>query len=193
MHLIYGILEKPVHSLQAINVSALHGGLQRVQLLKPNISIPQLPRDMKSMEITAPDVVIPSQETTYWCYMAELPEGFPKHHIIMVRGRRRGLLSPGWVSNCVHILQIACHREAFRPWHPNVDPKPLPGPAHRSVVSSCLLECLSRRGPGNVFPPGTSSRFQGRLRADSLQKEQTHSRILAHRRSIKPQETKEQG
>ncbi|NWR24846.1 DOPO hydroxylase, partial [Emberiza fucata] len=83
VHLIYGILEKPVHSLQAINVSALHGGLQRVQLLKPNISIPQLPRDMKSMEITAPDVVIPSQETTYWCYMAELPEGFPKHHIIM--------------------------------------------------------------------------------------------------------------
>uniref|UniRef100_A0A803VN33 Dopamine beta-hydroxylase n=2 Tax=Ficedula albicollis TaxID=59894 RepID=A0A803VN33_FICAL len=83
VHLIYGILEKPVHSLQAINVSALHGGLQRVQLLKPNISIPELPRDMKTMEITAPDVVIPSQETTYWCYMAELPEGFPKHHIIM--------------------------------------------------------------------------------------------------------------
>ncbi|NXP37443.1 DOPO hydroxylase, partial [Leiothrix lutea] len=83
VHLIYGILEKPVHSLQAINISALHGGLQRVQLLKPNISIPELPSDMKSMEITAPDVVIPSQETTYWCYMAELPEGFPKHHIIM--------------------------------------------------------------------------------------------------------------
>uniref|UniRef100_A0A8C3QWY8 Dopamine beta-hydroxylase n=1 Tax=Cyanoderma ruficeps TaxID=181631 RepID=A0A8C3QWY8_9PASS len=83
VHLIYGILEKPVPSLQAINVSALHGGLQRVQLLKPNISIPELPSDMRSMEITAPDVVIPSQETTYWCYMAELPEGFPKHHIIM--------------------------------------------------------------------------------------------------------------
>ncbi|RMB93367.1 hypothetical protein DUI87_30061 [Hirundo rustica rustica] len=83
VHLIYGVLEEPVRSLQAINVSALHGGLQRVQLLKPNISIPQLPSDMKTMEITAPDVVIPSQETTYWCYMAELPEGFPKHHIIM--------------------------------------------------------------------------------------------------------------
>lgn len=146
MHLIYGILEKPVRSLQAINISALHGGLQRVQLLKPNISIPQLPRDMKTMEITAPDVVIPSQETTYWCYMAELPEGFPKHHIIMVRGRRRGQLSPGWVSNCVHILQIPCHRDPFQPWHPNVVPKPLPGPPHQSVASSCLLECLSRRG-----------------------------------------------
>ncbi|NXY76649.1 DOPO hydroxylase, partial [Glareola pratincola] len=83
VHLIYGILEKPVHSLQAINVSAIHRGLQRVQLLKPNITIPELPSDMKTMEITAPDVVIPSQETTYWCYMIELPEDFPKHHIVM--------------------------------------------------------------------------------------------------------------
>uniref|UniRef100_A0A8B9P7C1 Dopamine beta-hydroxylase n=1 Tax=Apteryx owenii TaxID=8824 RepID=A0A8B9P7C1_APTOW len=83
VHLIYGILEKPVHSLHAINTSAIPRGLQRVQLLKPNITVPELPSDMKTMEITAPDVVIPSQETTYWCYMAELPESFPKHHIIM--------------------------------------------------------------------------------------------------------------
>ncbi|KFQ99299.1 Dopamine beta-hydroxylase, partial [Opisthocomus hoazin] len=83
VHLIYGILEKPVPSLQAINISAIHRGLQRVQLLKPNITVPELPSDMKTMEITAPDIVIPSQETTYWCYMAELPDGFPKHHIVM--------------------------------------------------------------------------------------------------------------
>ncbi|KAM4647720.1 LOW QUALITY PROTEIN: dopamine beta-hydroxylase [Amazona ochrocephala] len=83
VHLIYGILDKPVHSLQDINISAIHRGLQRVQLLKPNITIPKLPSDMKTMEITAPDIVIPSQETTYWCYMTELPHGFPKHHIVM--------------------------------------------------------------------------------------------------------------
>uniref|UniRef100_A0A8B9R7N3 Dopamine beta-hydroxylase n=1 Tax=Anas platyrhynchos TaxID=8839 RepID=A0A8B9R7N3_ANAPL len=83
VHLIYGILEQPVRSLQAINISAIHRGLQRVQLLKPNITIPELPSDMKTMEITAPGVVIPSQETTYWCYMAELPDGFAKHHIVM--------------------------------------------------------------------------------------------------------------
>uniref|UniRef100_A0A8C4UEV0 Dopamine beta-hydroxylase n=1 Tax=Falco tinnunculus TaxID=100819 RepID=A0A8C4UEV0_FALTI len=83
VHLIYGILAKPVHSLQAINISAIHRGLQRVQLLKPNITIPELPSDMKTMEITAPDIVIPSQETTYWCYMTELPDSFPKHHIVM--------------------------------------------------------------------------------------------------------------
>ncbi|NWR33857.1 DOPO hydroxylase, partial [Tachuris rubrigastra] len=83
VHLIYGILEKPVPSLQAINISAIHRGLQRVQLLKPNITIPELPSDVKTMEIRAPDVVIPDKETTYWCYMVELPEGFPKHHIVM--------------------------------------------------------------------------------------------------------------
>ncbi|TFK02778.1 Chromodomain-helicase-DNA-binding protein 4 [Platysternon megacephalum] len=83
VHLIYGILEKPVPSLQAINISALHKGLQRVQLLKRDISTPELPRDMKTMEIRTPDVVIPSQETTYWCYMVELPDSFPRHHIVM--------------------------------------------------------------------------------------------------------------
>lgn len=102
MHLIYGILEKPVHSLQAINVSALHRGLQRVQLLKPNITVAELPSDMKTMEITAPNVVIPSQETTYWCYMTELPYDFPKHHIIMVRGSR-GLPSLVQISNHIHV------------------------------------------------------------------------------------------
>ncbi|CAI5794030.1 dopamine beta-hydroxylase [Podarcis lilfordi] len=84
VHLIYGILEKPVPSLQAISVSALlWKGLQRVQLLKPIIRIPPLPGDLKTMEIRAVDVEIPSQETTYWCFIQELPEDFPKHHIIM--------------------------------------------------------------------------------------------------------------
>ncbi|XP_053137684.1 dopamine beta-hydroxylase isoform X2 [Hemicordylus capensis] len=84
VHLIYAILEKPVPSLEDINMSGiLRKGLQRVQLLKPNISLPELPGNLKTMEIRAPDVVIPNQETTYWCYMTELPDGFPKHHIVM--------------------------------------------------------------------------------------------------------------
>ncbi|PKU31409.1 dopamine beta-hydroxylase [Limosa lapponica baueri] len=95
VHLIYGILEKPVHSLHAINISAIYRGLQRVQLLKPNITVPELPSDMKTMEITAPNIVIPSQETTYWCYMTELPADFPKHHIIM-RTQNQKFLSRRW-------------------------------------------------------------------------------------------------
>lgn len=86
VHLVYGILEQPFSSLEAINTSGLRTGLQRVQLLKPNISIPALPADVRTMEVRAPDVLIPGQETTYWCYMTELPPDFPRHHIVMVRG-----------------------------------------------------------------------------------------------------------
>ncbi|KAJ6619009.1 hypothetical protein lerEdw1_014923 [Lerista edwardsae] len=83
VHLIYGILEAPVPSLHAVNVSALRWkGLQRVQLLKPKISVPEMPSDTMTMEIRAPNVEVPDQETTYWCYITELPDGFAKHHII---------------------------------------------------------------------------------------------------------------
>lgn len=81
---MYGILEQPFPSLEAINTSVLQTGLQRVQLLKPNISTPTLPSDMLTMEIRAPDVLVPGQETTYWCYISELPDGFARHHIVMV-------------------------------------------------------------------------------------------------------------
>lgn len=86
VHLVYGILEQPFPSLEAINTSALQTGLQRVQLLKPDIAVPPLPPDTRTMEVRAPDVLVPSQETTYWCYVTELPGGFSRHHIVMVRG-----------------------------------------------------------------------------------------------------------
>lgn len=90
VHLVYGILEEPFGSLEAINTSALRTGLQRVQLLKPNISVPALPSDMHSMEIHTPDILIPSQRTTYWCHITELPDGFSRHHIVMVPGGEAG-------------------------------------------------------------------------------------------------------
>ncbi|XP_036276335.2 dopamine beta-hydroxylase isoform X2 [Pipistrellus kuhlii] len=83
VHLVYGILERPFPSLEAIDTAGLRTGLQRVQLLKPDISVPALPADVQTMEVRAPDVLIPGQETTYWCYMTELPAGFPRHHIVM--------------------------------------------------------------------------------------------------------------
>ncbi|KAG8509447.1 Dopamine beta-hydroxylase [Galemys pyrenaicus] len=83
VHLVYGVLEQPFRSLEAIDTARLRTGLQRVQLLKPNVSVPALPTELHAMEIRAPDVLIPGQETTYWCYVAELPPGFPRHHIVM--------------------------------------------------------------------------------------------------------------
>ncbi|XP_011786505.1 PREDICTED: dopamine beta-hydroxylase isoform X1 [Colobus angolensis palliatus] len=82
VHLVYGILEEPFQSLEAINSSGLRTGLQRVQLLKPNITFPAIPSDTCTMDIHAPDIQIPNQVTTYWCYIHELPEGFPRHHIV---------------------------------------------------------------------------------------------------------------
>ncbi|XP_044124184.1 dopamine beta-hydroxylase [Bufo gargarizans] len=83
VHLIYALLEKPFQSLSAINISSLHRGLQRVQLLKPDIPTAHLPKDMITMDVLSPDVIIPDKETTYWCYITELPEDFPKNHIVM--------------------------------------------------------------------------------------------------------------
>ncbi|KAK2120557.1 hypothetical protein P7K49_001943 [Saguinus oedipus] len=83
VHLVYGILEKPFQSLEAINTSGLRMGLQRVQLLKPDIPNPALPSDTYTMEIHTPNIRIPSRETTYWCHVKELPKGFSRHHIVM--------------------------------------------------------------------------------------------------------------
>ncbi|XP_040180093.1 dopamine beta-hydroxylase isoform X1 [Rana temporaria] len=83
VHLIYALLDKPFQSLSAINISTLHHGLQRVELLKPEIRTPPLPDDVLTMDVLAPDVVIPDKETTYWCYITELPQHFLKHHIVM--------------------------------------------------------------------------------------------------------------
>ncbi|KAG8447492.1 hypothetical protein GDO86_014841 [Hymenochirus boettgeri] len=84
VHVIYALLEKPYSVLSAIDVFTIQNrGLQRVQLLKPDIPIAQLPRDVINLDVRAPDVLIPAQETTYWCYITELPKDFPKHHIVM--------------------------------------------------------------------------------------------------------------
>ncbi|XP_055988646.1 dopamine beta-hydroxylase [Sorex fumeus] len=83
VHLVFATLEQPVHSLEAINTSGLHAGLQRVQLLKPDLPVPTLPPDTHSLDVRAPNVLIPAQETTYWCYITELPAAFPRHHIVM--------------------------------------------------------------------------------------------------------------
>ncbi|NXF96867.1 DOPO hydroxylase, partial [Eubucco bourcierii] len=130
VHLIYGILEKPIHSLQAINISAIHRGLQRVQLLKPNISIPELPSDVETMEITAPDVVIPSQETTYWCYMAELPDGFPKHHIV----KYEAVITAGNEALVHHMEVFQCAAELDSFPHYN-------GPCHSKMKPERLNSC----------------------------------------------------
>ncbi|XP_060697221.1 dopamine beta-hydroxylase [Hemiscyllium ocellatum] len=83
VHLLYRFLDHPIASLQSIDLKEMAGGLQRVQLLKPMFQTPTLPSDIKILEVLAPNVTIPDQETTYWCYISKLPHDFPAHHIVM--------------------------------------------------------------------------------------------------------------
>ncbi|XP_072906327.1 dopamine beta-hydroxylase [Hemitrygon akajei] len=83
VHLLYGFLERPVASVETINLRSVARGIQRVQLLKPDIHTPALPSDVKVLEVLAPNVTIPDQETTYWCHISHLPSNFPEHHIVM--------------------------------------------------------------------------------------------------------------
>ncbi|MGH0119541.1 UNVERIFIED_CONTAM: hypothetical protein FKN15_006033 [Acipenser sinensis] len=104
VHLIYGVLDRPVTSLLALNLSLVNRGLQRVQLLKPNISNPELPPDVQTLEVLAPNVSVPGQETTYWCYITELPENMPKNHIVMYES----VITPGNEALVHHMEVFQC-------------------------------------------------------------------------------------
>lgn len=149
VHLVYGILEQPFSSLEDINTSDLQTGLQRVQLLKPNISVPALPADVRTMEVHTPNVSIPGQETTYWCYMTELPAGFPQHHIVMVRGGEASC--PGPVPSARPVpgaVQGAGGTRCPEPWHLNFLPSQVW--SDPSLPSSHPLRSSSQPGPDTL-------------------------------------------
>ncbi|XP_061911121.1 dopamine beta-hydroxylase [Entelurus aequoreus] len=83
VHVIYALLDQPLASLEQLNLSGIHTGLQRVLMLRPDTPTPTLPPDVRTLDVVAPDVLIPGQETTYWCFIHRLPEGMAKNHIVM--------------------------------------------------------------------------------------------------------------
>lgn len=84
VHIIYGFLDRPLASLEQLNLSQIHTGVQRVLMLRPDTPSPTLPPDVQTLDVLAPNVIIPNQETTYWCFIQKLPENMPKNHIVMV-------------------------------------------------------------------------------------------------------------
>ena len=90
--MIYGVLDRPISALQQLNLSRLNMGVQRVLMLRPDTPSPSLPREVLSLEVLTPQVTIPSQETTYWCHVYQLPANMPKNHIVMVRGQQQQLV-----------------------------------------------------------------------------------------------------
>lgn len=85
VHIIYGFLDKPLASLEKLNLSEIRTGVQRVLMLRPDTPPPTLPPDVQMLDVVAPNVIIPNQETTYWCYIHNLPENLAKNHIVMVK------------------------------------------------------------------------------------------------------------
>ncbi|XP_033832287.1 dopamine beta-hydroxylase isoform X1 [Periophthalmus magnuspinnatus] len=83
VHFIYGFLDKPLASLEQLNLSRIQTGLQRVVVLRPDTQPPTLPPDVRTLDVLSPSVIIPSQETTYWCFIQKLPENMPLNHIVM--------------------------------------------------------------------------------------------------------------
>ncbi|RXN07712.1 dopamine beta-hydroxylase [Labeo rohita] len=104
VHIIYATLERPILSLHELNISSLQPGIQRVLLLRPDTPSPALPRDVRTLEVLAPDVIIPTQETTYWCHIYQLPPNMPKNHIVMYES----VITPGNEAIVHHIEVFEC-------------------------------------------------------------------------------------
>uniref|UniRef100_A0A8B9GQH1 Dopamine beta-hydroxylase n=1 Tax=Astyanax mexicanus TaxID=7994 RepID=A0A8B9GQH1_ASTMX len=104
VHVIYALLDQPIRSLQQLNVSRLHTGVQRILLLRPDTPAPSLPADVQSIEVLAPGITIPSQETTYWCHIYQLPPNMPKNHIVMYES----VVTPGNEAIVHHIEVFEC-------------------------------------------------------------------------------------
>ncbi|XP_057675668.1 dopamine beta-hydroxylase [Corythoichthys intestinalis] len=83
VHVIYGILDQPLDSPEQLNLSRIDMGLQRILMLRPDTPAPTLPPDVQTLDVVAPDVIIPNQETTYWCSIHTLPENMAENHIVM--------------------------------------------------------------------------------------------------------------
>ncbi|KAG7223902.1 hypothetical protein INR49_015158 [Caranx melampygus] len=113
VHIIYGFLDQPLASLEQLNLSRIHTGIQRVLMLRPDMPSPTLPPDVETLDVVAPNVIIPNQETTYWCFIRKLPENMPKNHIVMV-GSCDDKMKPGKLNFCRHVLAAwAMGAEAF--------------------------------------------------------------------------------
>ncbi|XP_072228027.1 dopamine beta-hydroxylase [Leuresthes tenuis] len=104
VHIIYGFLDQPLTSLEELNLSRIHTGVQRVLMLRPDTQSPTLPPDVQTLDVVAPNVIIPNQETTYWCFIHKLPENMSKNHIVMYES----VITPGNEAIVHHIEVFEC-------------------------------------------------------------------------------------
>lgn len=117
VHIIYGFLDKPLASLDKLNLSEIRTGVQRVLMLRPDTPPPTLPPDVQMLDVVAPNVIIPNQETTYWCYIHNLPENLAKNHIVMVKKKgkkackNRNIQRIVFLHTAEGVFQMIVHRQ----------------------------------------------------------------------------------
>ncbi|KAM7393033.1 hypothetical protein PAMA_007922 [Pampus argenteus] len=104
VHIIYGFLDQPLASLNQLNLTRIRTGVQRVLMLRPDTPPPTLPPDVRTLEVLSPNVIIPNEETTYWCFIQKLPENMPKNHIVMYES----VITPGNEAIVHHIEVFEC-------------------------------------------------------------------------------------
>ncbi|XP_035995693.1 dopamine beta-hydroxylase [Fundulus heteroclitus] len=104
VHIIYGLLDQPLASLEDLNLSRIHTGVQRILMLRPDTPSPTLPPDVQTLDVLAPNVIIPNQETTYWCFIQKLPDDMTKNHIVMYES----VITPGNEAIVHHIEVFEC-------------------------------------------------------------------------------------
>ncbi|KAM9820161.1 dopamine beta-hydroxylase [Neosynchiropus ocellatus] len=124
VHIIYGFIEQPLTSLEKLNLSRIQTGVQRVLMLRPDTPPPELPSDLQTLDVVSPNVIIPTQETTYWCHIKKLPENMPKNHIVMYEPR----ITPGNEAIVHHIEVFECNPDINIPdYSGDCDDKMKPG------------------------------------------------------------------
>uniref|UniRef100_A0A3Q2QMA9 Dopamine beta-hydroxylase n=1 Tax=Fundulus heteroclitus TaxID=8078 RepID=A0A3Q2QMA9_FUNHE len=104
VHIIYGLLDQPLASLEDLNLSRIHTGVQRILMLRPDTPSPTLPPDVQTLDVLAPNAIIPNQETTYWCFIQKLPDDMTKNHIVMYES----VITPGNEAIVHHIEVFEC-------------------------------------------------------------------------------------
>ncbi|KAG8010640.1 Dopamine beta-hydroxylase [Nibea albiflora] len=150
VHIIYGFLDQPLASLEQLNLSQIHTGLQRVLLLRPDTPSPTLPPDVQKLEVLAPNVIIPNE------YESVITPGNEAivHHIEVFEcspdmrdvpeysGSCDDKMKPGKLNFCRHVLAA---------WAMGAEALP-PGGIH--IFASQLHTHLAGRGVRTVLVRG---------------------------------------
>ncbi|XP_018564071.1 tyramine beta-hydroxylase [Anoplophora glabripennis] len=106
-HIVWSRGKHKLYQVNGLNISSTpkDSGMVRIHLLKNINAVSDLPSHVKTLDILADKVKVPSDETTYWCHVFKLPEEYSaKHHIYQyesnIQESNQGLVHHMEVFHC---------------------------------------------------------------------------------------------